>query len=102
MKTLVLDAYNLIYRAKSGFTKGENAVIFMFFRSLRALIEQFKPDECYFVLEGMPQRNIEVLGEYKANRPKQSNDFHRQKKKIISMIKENFPITGKYHYGQPI
>ena len=59
MKTLVLDAYNLIYRAKSGFTKGENAVVFMFFRSLRALIEKFQPDECFFVLEGMPQKNIE-------------------------------------------
>jgi 5'-3' exonuclease len=93
MKTLVLDAYNLIYRAKSGFTKGENAVVFMFFRSLRALIEQFKPDECFFVLEGVPQKNIELLGEYKANRPSQSDSFHRQKNKIISMIKDNFPIT---------
>lgn len=97
MKTLVLDAYNLIYRAKSGFTKGENAVVFMFFRSLRALIEKFQPDECFFVLEGMPQKNIELLGEYKANRPSQSDDFHRQKKKIISMIKENFPITVVRH-----
>ena len=58
----------------------------MFFRSLRALIEKFQPDECYFVLEGMPQKNIEALGDYKANRPKQSDGFHRQKKKIISMI----------------
>lgn len=97
MKALVLDAYNLIYRAKSGFTKGDNAVVFMFFRSLRALIEKFQPDECYFILEGMPQKNIEVLGEYKANRPRQSDDFHRQKKKIISMIKENFPITVVRH-----
>ena len=57
-KALILDAYNLIYRAKSGFTKGENAVVFMFFRSLRALIEKFQPDECYFVLEGMPQKKL--------------------------------------------
>jgi len=96
-KVLILDAYNLIYRAKSGFTKGENAVVFMFFRSLRALIEKFQPDECYFVLEGIPQKNIQVLGEYKSNRPKQSDNFHRQKNKIISMIKENFPITVIRH-----
>jgi len=96
-KALILDAYNLIYRAKSGFTKGENAIVFMFFRSLRALIEQFKPDECYFVLEGVPQRNVEVLGEYKSNRPSQSSDFHRQKNKIVSMIRDNFPITVVRH-----
>jgi DNA polymerase-1 len=96
-KVLVLDAYNLIYRAKSGFTKGENAIVFMFFRSLRALIDKFKPDECYFVLEGQPQKNIEVLQEYKANRPKQSDSFHRQKNKIISMIREHFPITIVRH-----
>ena len=97
MKALILDAYNLIYRAKSGFTKGDNAVVFMFFRSLRALIEKFQPDDCYFVLEGVPQKNIELLGEYKANRPGQSDSFHRQKNKIISMIKENFPITVIRH-----
>ena len=97
MNTLVLDAYNLIYRAKSGFTKGENAVVFMFFRSLRALIEKFQPDNCYFVLEGMPKNNIANLTEYKANRPKQDDSFHRQKKLIISMIKEHFPITVVRH-----
>lgn len=97
MRTLVLDAYNLIYRAKSGFTKGENAVVFMFFRSLRALIDKFNPDECFFVLEGMPKTNIENLGEYKANRPKQDPNFHRQKNIIISMVKDLFPITVVRH-----
>ena len=97
MRTLVLDAYNLIYRAKSGFTKGENAVVFMFFRSLRALIDKFNPDECFFVLEGMPKTNIENLGEYKANRPKQDPSFHRQKNIIISMVKDLFPITVVRH-----
>ena len=28
MKVLFLDAYNLIYRARSGFTKGDYAVIY--------------------------------------------------------------------------
>ena len=97
MNTLVLDAYNLIYRAKSGFTKGENAVVFMFFRSLRALIEKFQPDNCYFVLEGMPKNNIANLVDYKANRRKQDENFHRQKNLIISMIKEHFPITVVRH-----
>lgn len=96
-RILILDAYNLIYRAKSGFTKGDNAIVFMFFRSLRALINNFKPDECYFVLEGMPKTNVENLVEYKANRPKQSESFRRQKNLIINTVSTLFPITVVRH-----
>jgi hypothetical protein len=38
MKVLFLDAYNLIYRAKSGFTKGDFPVVYNFFRGLRPLV----------------------------------------------------------------
>ena len=55
MKVLFLDAYNLIYRAKSGFTKGDYYVVYNFFRGLRPLVEKFSPDKVYFVLEGAPQ-----------------------------------------------
>ena len=44
MKILLLDAYNLIYRARSGFTRGDFPVVYNFFRSLRPLIEKFDPD----------------------------------------------------------
>ena len=55
MKTLFLDAYNLIYRARSGFTAGEYAVIYNFFRGVRPLIEKFNTDKVYFALEGNPK-----------------------------------------------
>jgi hypothetical protein len=34
MKVLLLDAYNLIYRARSGYLKGDYPVVYNFFRSL--------------------------------------------------------------------
>lgn len=98
MKVLLLDAYNLIYRAKSGFTKGEYPVIFNFFRGLRPLIENFNPDKVYFVLEGNPTfRNELSSGDYKNNRPSQSRDFHEQKSNIISLVKNCLPFEVIRH-----
>jgi len=39
MRVLFIDAYNLIHRARSGFTKGDYPVVFNFFRGIRPLIE---------------------------------------------------------------
>jgi hypothetical protein len=39
MNVLFLDAYNLIYRARSGFTKGEYAIVYNFFRGVRPLVD---------------------------------------------------------------
>ena len=98
MKVLLLDAYNLIYRAKSGFTKGEFPIVFNFFRGIRPLVEKFSPDKVYFVLEGNPKfRNQLSSGDYKVNRPKQSRSFHEQKATIISMIKNCFPFETVRH-----
>ena len=98
MKVLLLDAYNLIYRAKSGFTKGEYPIVFNFFRGIRPLVEKFNPDKVYFVLEGNPKfRNQLSEGEYKGNRPAQSRSFHEQKATIISMIKNYFPFETVRH-----
>ena len=48
-KVLILDGYNLLYRARySGMNKGDDSTIFNFFRSLRPLIEKFDPDTAYF------------------------------------------------------
>ena len=49
MKVVLLDAYNLIYRARSGFTRGDFPVVYNFFRSLRPLIEKFDPDKVSLV-----------------------------------------------------
>ena len=85
MKVVLLDAYNLIYRARSGFTRGDFPVVYNFFRSLRPLIEKFDPDKVYFVLEGDPKFRNEISnGLYKGNRTAQSRSFHEQKANINS------------------
>jgi DNA polymerase-1 len=98
MKVLFLDAYNLIYRAKSGFTKGEYPVVYNFFRGVRPLVEKFNPDKVYFVLEGNPQfRKTLSEGLYKNNRPKQNRSFYEQKATIISLVKNFMPFEVVKH-----
>lgn len=98
MNVLLLDAYNLIYRARSGFTRGDFPVVYNFFRSLRPLIEKFDPDKVYFVLEGNPKfRNEISSGTYKSNRSQQSRSFHEQKANIISLVKSCFPFEVVRH-----
>ena len=98
MKVLFLDAYNLIYRARSGFTKGDYAIIYNFFRGVRPLVEKFNPDKVYFVLEGKPQfRNRISEGNYKSNRKSAGDDFHRQKAAIINIVAELFPFESVRH-----
>jgi len=98
MHVLFLDAYNLIYRARSGFTKGQSPVIYNFFRSLRPIIEKFAPDKVYFVLEGVPEhRKTLSEGTYKGNRPKQHRSFYEQKAGIINIVETCFPFTVVKH-----
>ena len=98
MKVLFLDAYNLIYRARSGFTKGEYAVVYNFFRGLRPLVEKFNPDKVYFVLEGNPKFRAALSeGEYKSNRKSAGDDFHRQKATIINMVSSMMPFSVVKH-----
>lgn len=98
MKVLFLDAYNLIYRAKSGFTKGDNYVIYNFLRGLRPLVAKYNPDLVYFVLEGKPKhRNTLSEGDYKSNRKTQGKHFHEQKASIILAVKQYFPFISIRH-----
>ena len=98
MKVVFLDAYNLIYRALSGFTKGENYVIYNFFRGLRPLVEKYNPDIVYFVLEGSPKhRNSLSGGDYKSNRTSKGENFHLQKASIIQAVKTFLPFITVRH-----
>ena len=98
MKVLVLDGYNLMYRAYHGNRFGEHHTIFNFFRSLRPIIEKFSPDKAYFVIEGVPVQNIEIHPGYKANRPSTaSTKFIDHKDVCIELISESFPITVVRH-----
>lgn len=98
-KILLLDGYNLIYRAHYAPARGEYSTVYCFFRSLRAQVEQFDPDKIYFVLEGYPKKRMEMFEDYKGTRKKMDpNDtFHSQKKTIISILKNYFPISVIRH-----
>lgn len=98
MNVLFLDAYNLIYRARSGYTKGEYAIIYNFFRGVRPIVEKFKPNKVYFVLEGVPKFRKQLSeGDYKGNRKSAGDDFHRQKAAIINIVGELFPFESVRH-----
>ena len=99
MNILLLDAYNLIYRARySGMNKGDYSTVFNFFRGLRPLVEKFKPDIAYFVLEGMPKKRLSLDPNYKGQRTYDNKDgFREQRKQIINIMKEFFPIQTIKH-----
>lgn len=94
---LILDGYNLIHRARGGFQLGEWPMVFNFFRGLKPIVEKFKPSVVYFVLEGTPKHNIELLPEYKANRAAAPPpDFERQKNAILDIL-DAMPIRLVRH-----
>jgi 5'-3' exonuclease len=99
MKVLLLDGYNLIYRARhSRMNKGDHSIIFNFFRSLRPIIEKFNPDKCYFTLEGRPTQRLNIDPNYKGQRVYHNKDnFSEQRREIIRLVKEYFPFTTIRH-----
>jgi len=96
---LLLDGYNLIYRARHArMAMGEYSTVFNFFRSIRPLVEKFNPDVCYFVLEGRPKRRLEVSSDYKGQRVYHDDDnFNEQRRTIIRMINDYFPFVVARH-----
>lgn len=99
MKVVLLDGYNLIYRARySRMNKGDHSTIFNFFRSIRPIIEKFDPDLCYFVLEGRPLKRLEIDPEYKGQRVYHNKDnFSEQRNEIIRLIKNYLPFKVIRH-----
>lgn len=102
MNVVLLDAYNLIYRARYSFAaKGEYGTVYSFFRSLRALLERLGPDKVYFVLEGVPRARLEIHPSYKANRVRDVDvDFREHRKIIIDMMSNLFPVHAVRHPEQ--
>ena len=98
-KILLLDGYNLMYRARySGMNRGEFSTIFNFFRGLRPLIEKFDPDIAYFVLEGMPKKRLALNEDYKGQREYHNKDnFNEQRREIVNIISSHIPITIARH-----
>ena len=102
MKVLILDGYNLIYRARHSIPRwhkeNEYSIIYSFFRSLRPIIEKFNPDKVYFVTEGYPKMRLEASSEYKGTRPREKDqNFKNQKSEIISLLVNHFPIEVIRH-----
>ena len=100
MKHLILDANNLLFRARhSCFNRVyENVIIHAFFRSLKPIVEKFSPTHVYFVLDGKPKKRLDMLPEYKGNRTYHDRDgFGAQRKEIIKIVKEQFPFVTLRH-----
>lgn len=107
MKKLVIDVANFIHRSNVGFLS-EYSIVFNFFRSLKALTVQMKPDMIIFVREGTPQARLEMSQEYKGNRKIKEDDpeydtkvaakllFMNQAKMIYSLL-EFFPCHVVKH-----
>lgn len=109
-KVLFIDAYNMIHRCRfnwgGGMADGEYKIVYNFTRLIKATAEEYNADDIYFVVDGKPKKRIEKFAEYKANRKKELVDpeeiaywesFHRQKRIILNMVKEKYPITYVYH-----
>lgn len=102
---VVFDGMNFLHRARSGWQLGPAPIVFNFMRNFRSLVDQLKPSRVYFVLEGKPSSRKEILPEYKANRIVESTSpewgdrekFFRQSEEIISLLKNNFPISVIRH-----
>lgn len=103
---LVLDGHNLLHRARSGFTKGEHAIAFNFFRSMRALVEKFDPARVVIALEGHPAKRYGLLPSYKATRRIGDDEvaklaarleFDRQRDEIVGLMRSSFPASIVQH-----
>lgn len=115
MTILVVDGFNQLHRARSGFTLGDYPVCFNFFRAFRALVEMHRPTRVYFCTEGHPRRRYELLPEYKANRRielptdgspldpevakklSELESFFRQAHLIIDLLSKHFPVSVVRH-----
>lgn len=97
-KVLFIDAYNMLYRSRSGWTSGENPIVYTFFRSLRSVLNKFNPDRAYFVLEGYPKKRMQIDSSYKGQRVREPDEeWSRQKKMCIQIVSENTPVVSVRH-----
>lgn len=108
MRVLLLDGYYLLHRARttrwskfSSNSPDSNSIVYNFLRGLRPIVEKFKPQKIYFVLEGSPKKRLSLYPEYKADRANNIKEEHRasfkRQKYIIYDIVQNMPIETIYH-----
>lgn len=105
MSILCIDFMNQCHRARSGFQMGPAPVVYNFFRQFKALVDEFKPNRIYVVLEGRPVQRYELLPEYKATRKVEESNpkyaelqrFFRQKDEIVELLSTRFPVSVVRH-----
>lgn len=95
-KVVLLDGMNLIHRSRNGFSKGEHALTYSFFRSFKPIFEKLSPDLAYFVLEGRPKHRTQAYDGYKSNRPSQPDSFWRQQGEILQIM-QSLPVIQIRH-----
>lgn len=84
---------------------GPAPVVFNFFRQFKSLVDEFKPNRVYVVLEGRPVKRYELLPEYKAARKVEESDpkyaelqkFFKQKDTIVDLLSRHFPVSVIRH-----
>lgn len=87
----------MIHRSRFGWSTGDHAITYTFFRSLKAEISRHEPDKVYIVSEGKPLHRLVINPDYKGNRKPMTDDgFHRQKKDIFEICKY-LPVTFIKH-----
>lgn len=93
-KILLIDGMNFINRANISFGKpkeGGFPVTFIFFRSLRSIIEELSPTKVFFCLEGKNVFRYGLFPEYKGNRikiaSKEKISFNEERDLIIDLLK---------------
>lgn len=106
-KILVFDAYNMIHIARFGLPEdGGNQIAYNFINKYKYVRSQFGADEVYFVIDGYPKFRYELYPEYKANRNQKElteeevlywEEFKKQKRLIVSMLKDKIPCKFVYH-----
>jgi len=97
MKILLIDAYNMIHRARHSFKFSKDNTTFGFFRCLKSEIDRHSPDAVFIVNEGKPKYRKEVYPEYKSNRKKEYDEnFIRQINDIFDICK-HLPVTVIRH-----
>lgn len=100
-KVVVLDGYNLLYRARYSARwqkQGDHTITYNFFRSLRKLVEDLDANKVYFVLEGNPKARLEAAPDYKGTREYEKDEnYSAQKREIIDILARDFPITVVKH-----
>lgn len=99
-KHLILDANNLLFRARYAAKRRpyQNVIIHTFFRSIKPIVEKFSPDHVYFVLDGKPKKRLELNQDYKGTRKYHNDDgFREQRKAILDLVRESVPFIVIRH-----